>query len=133
MSEHLPILIILCPFLAALTAPLTAFAGRQAPKILTAAINGAGLLLACISLASVARKGPVSYEMGNWAAPYGIEFYLDSINSVLLVMIFLMAVQYSFQHSVSAAEKQKKKFCILFRAVAADLRPGGDDSDGRCV
>ncbi|HAD19689.1 MAG TPA: NADH/ubiquinone/plastoquinone (complex I) [Lachnospiraceae bacterium] len=120
MSEHLPILIILCPFLAALTAPLTAFAGRQAPKILTAAINGAGLLLACISLASVARKGPVSYEMGNWAAPYGIEFYLDSINSVLLVMIFLMGL-FSILFSIPFLQQKNRRKSFVYCSVLSLL------------
>jgi len=52
--------------------------------------SGASLVLSVIQLTGVVRSGPVSYHVGNYAPPFGIEFYIDSVNALILVMVALM-------------------------------------------
>jgi len=82
---HLPALVVVVPLIAA---PLTLLLRRPgvAWGIATAACAfsfAAALLLA----AEVALHGPVSYHIGSWPPPWGIEYRLDVLNAFVLVLV----------------------------------------------
>ena len=85
VKAHLPILLIAVPLLAA---PLCAlfrhplFAWGLSMLVTAASFAGAlGLL------AMVMAGGPLSYHLGGWAPPWGIEFRLDAANAIILVIV----------------------------------------------
>lgn len=91
LHEHLPILQILVPLFGAVFAALTrsgvvawgiaAIASAIAPFI------SAGLLLHIIDTGQ-----PISYVMGAWAAPWGIEYRVDLLNAFILLLISLIGL-----------------------------------------
>lgn len=85
ISQHLPILQIVIPLLAA---PLTAFWRRPAMAwYLTLVVCAATFLVAIALLAKVLDGGHLSYALGGWAAPWGIEYRVDAVNAFVLVIV----------------------------------------------
>ncbi len=85
MNEHLSALIVVLPLLAAPTCLLL-----QRPNLVRALAVGVSwscLAMAWILLQRVHASGPISYHMGGWAPPLGIEYRLDPFNAYLLVIV----------------------------------------------
>ncbi|MFT5082687.1 MAG: multicomponent Na+:H+ antiporter subunit D [Lentisphaeria bacterium] len=85
MLTHLPVLQVVIPLMAA---PLC-FTLRQ-PRIawLFALItSGVALLISTLLLQQVLATGTISYELGGWQPPWGIEYRIDKLNAFLLLII----------------------------------------------
>ncbi|MCB1606699.1 MAG: monovalent cation/H+ antiporter subunit D family protein [Xanthomonadales bacterium] len=87
--EHLQVLIVLVPLLSA---PLCALlpSGRW-PWLLATLASWATLAMALVLLGRVESLGPLSYELGNWAAPWGIEYRLDYANAMVQLLLGVVA------------------------------------------
>ena len=85
LTAQLPALQVVVPLL---TAPLLvllrgaslAWAGATAASLMAFAI-AIGLTI------DVRAAGVLSYEMGAWPAPYGIELRVDALNALVLLVI----------------------------------------------
>ncbi|MBT6800392.1 MAG: monovalent cation/H+ antiporter subunit D family protein, partial [Rhodospirillales bacterium] len=85
MSAHLPILQIVVPLLAA---PISVFFRRAAIVwYLTLIVSIITLAISITLLAQTLDQGVISYALGNWAAPFGIEYRIDAVNAFVLVII----------------------------------------------
>ena len=85
MTAHLPVLQVVIPLLAA---PLCAMVrhGRIAWGIaLVTSWTTFGIAIRL--LAQVQAEGPISYALGGWAAPVGIEYRVDLVNAFVLVIV----------------------------------------------
>jgi multicomponent Na+:H+ antiporter subunit D len=85
ISEHLPALQVVVPLVAAplivlLRHPGIAWAIAVAVSVFA---FGASLGLA----AEVARSGVISYAMGSWPPPWGIEYRVDALSAFVLVLV----------------------------------------------
>jgi len=82
---NLPALVVVVPLLAALLAPLT---GRgRAPWLLATLTSWAALALAVALLRQVLESGTVSYALGGWPPPWGIEYRVDELNAFVLLIV----------------------------------------------
>ena len=106
MSHHLPVLLVVIPLVAA---PFAALVNR--PRISWAIALGSAwwaLYAAFGLLRQVMADGPIHYELGAWAAPYGIEYVVDPVSAwVLLIVALIGAVvtpyaRLSIEREVSA-------------------------------
>jgi len=85
ISHHLPILQVIVPLLAA---PLSVFLRRAALAwYLTFLVSIATFLVSIALLERVMAGGVISYALGDWAAPYGIEYRVDAVNAFVLLII----------------------------------------------
>ena len=85
LTEHLPILIVVIPLLAAaLTAMLRN--GRVAWAI-SLAVSWFLPILAVMLILQVEEKGIISYALGGWAPPVGIEYRVDIVNAFVLLIV----------------------------------------------
>ncbi|MGI9568604.1 MAG: monovalent cation/H+ antiporter subunit D family protein, partial [Desulfobulbia bacterium] len=48
-------------------------------------------LISCSLLQQVLQNGTIVYELGGWAAPWGIEYRIDYLNSYLLLLVSAMS------------------------------------------
>src|SRR5690606_2897731 len=64
------------------------------------------LVCTCSLLSEVARFGPVKLALGNWPAPFGIEFVADELSAVMTVITALIGL-----------------IVLLFQMSAADPAP----------
>ena len=88
MRHHLPVLLVVIPLVAA---PLAALVNR--PRVSWAIALGAAwwaLYAAHALLRQVMADGPIHYALGDWAAPYGIEYVVDPTNAWVLLIVALM-------------------------------------------
>lgn len=90
MDAHLPILQVLVPMLAA---PIAVLLRRKTLVwTLSMVVTAASLGIAAMLLARVLREGVVSYALGGWAAPIGIEYRVDVVNAFVLLLVALIGV-----------------------------------------
>jgi len=89
IEQHLSILLVVIPLLAA---PITAILPRaRIAWLLTLLITWSCLLLAVWQLQSVLDGNIISYELGGWAPPWGIEYRIDTLNAFVAVIVAAIA------------------------------------------
>ncbi len=85
LSEHLPILIVVIPLLAAgITALLR---NGMVAWALALIVSWTLPILSVLLLFEVQEKGIVSYALGGWAPPIGIEYRIDIVNAFVLLIV----------------------------------------------
>lgn len=115
IALHLPVLQVILPLIAA---PVMVLARRGAIAWLLAVIvSWAGLLISCALLAQVADGGVISYAIGNWPPPWGIEYRIDRVNAFLLVLVSLIAAVVVIYSRVSVAAELPREQHYLFYAL----------------
>ncbi|MDX2156067.1 MAG: monovalent cation/H+ antiporter subunit D family protein [Hyphomicrobiaceae bacterium] len=88
VTVHLPALQVVVPLLGALLCALL----RRGTSAWAMSLIVSWLLPA-ISIAlmlQVLRSGPISYHLGGWAPPIGIEYRVDLLNAFVLVLISII-------------------------------------------
>ncbi len=89
LRTHLPALQVVVPLLAA---PLSAVLRHPTLSWLWAtAVAWAAFAISVLLLAQVLAEGPISYWIGNWEPPWGIEYRVDVANAFVLFLVTLIA------------------------------------------
>lgn len=83
--EHAPALAVVAPLLAATVASLTPSA--RGAWLITLIATAFSLWCAVILGARVEMEGVVSYDMGGWAPPLGIEYRVDALNAMIIMLV----------------------------------------------
>ena len=121
LAQHLPALqvvvpLLMAPFVVMLRPRGLAWAAATATSLLTFAI--------AIELAMTVIGGiPMSYAMGSWPAPFGIEVRVDSLSALLLLIVtgassFTLAGGRESIDKVITEERQPYFFAAWLLAVA---------------
>ena len=85
IATHLPILQIVVPLIAA---PICVLLRRRTLVWPFALIVGwLSLAMAVMLLMRVLDGGPISYELGGWSPPWGIEYRIDVVNGFILLLV----------------------------------------------
>ena len=85
LAEQLPILQVIVPFIVA---PLIVFLGiRQLAWPLAFLASLSCLVISWLLLQQVIDGSEISYQLGGWAPPLGIEYRVDAINAFVLLLI----------------------------------------------
>ncbi|WP_299444264.1 monovalent cation/H+ antiporter subunit D family protein [uncultured Rhodospira sp.] len=85
LSQNLPALQVVLPLVAA---PLCLF--LRLPRLawlFALAVSGAAFAVSIALIVLVQQNGAFSYDMGGWAAPWGIEYVIDPLDSVMLCLV----------------------------------------------
>lgn len=116
MWQHLPILLVIAPLLAAPICTLLP-AGRW-PWVFASTVSWSTLLIAVMLLQRVQQEGVIIYQLGGWPAPWGIEYRLDAVNALLqLVVTALAAVILPFAGPSVSAEVRRDRHSLFYAAV----------------
>ncbi|MDW7651254.1 MAG: proton-conducting transporter membrane subunit [Bacillota bacterium] len=109
LTQHFPVLVIVIPLFFAYLMPLLA---RWFKDLVVPAALGALTIIFVISLYmahQVMVTGPFSYQLGNWAPPWGIELtvdYLAAFIAVTLTGVGLLIVYYGIKDLVHELKSQ---------------------------
>ncbi len=89
ISAHLPILLIVIPLMSA---PICVLLRRGTLAWSFALlVSWATLAMGAMLLLRVLDSGvPISYELGNWSAPWGIEYRVDPLNAFVLLLVAII-------------------------------------------
>ncbi|PCI54091.1 MAG: cation:proton antiporter [Gammaproteobacteria bacterium] len=104
MISHLPILQVIVPLMAA---PLCLLLKRaQLVWLFALFASSLACFISILLLQQVMTSGVISYELGGWEAPWGIEYRIDKLNAFLLLIIsaistvVLIAAQTSIEKEI---------------------------------
>ncbi|MFT5439900.1 MAG: multicomponent Na+:H+ antiporter subunit D, partial [Alphaproteobacteria bacterium] len=103
IAAHLPVLQVVLPLICAPICLLV----RHRDWSWSVALFGswASLAISWMLLQQVLTGGVISYELGNWSAPFGIEYRVDLVNAyVLLIVSAIGAVVIPFARESVKAE-----------------------------
>lgn len=85
IEGHLSLLLVAIPLVAAPIAALLP-AGRL-PWLFTLLVTWLTLALAAWQLWAVADGSVISYELGGWSPPWGIEYRIDALNALVALIV----------------------------------------------
>ena len=83
--QHLPALLVVLPLLAAPL--LILIPNARLAWFITLVVSWVCLGVSVLLLQQVLAEGVVSYAMGGWAPPWGIEYRLDALNAFVLLIV----------------------------------------------
>ncbi len=112
IDMHLPILLIVVPLVSA---PLCVLL-RQKTLVWAFAslVCLASLCMASMLLIRVLEEGVISYAIGGWIAPWGIEYRVDTINAYVLLLVSIIAAVLMFFALPSVVDEISGKQHYLF-------------------
>ncbi|MDH5572490.1 MAG: proton-conducting transporter membrane subunit, partial [Gammaproteobacteria bacterium] len=85
IQAHLSLLLVVIPLMAA---PIVAILPRgRLPWLLALVVTSICAILAGMQLWSVVHNGVISYELGGWAPPWGIEYRIDAVNAFVALIV----------------------------------------------
>lgn len=113
IAEHLPALQVVVPLLAA---PLMVLVRRGTfAWLLAVAASWTTLAIALALAFKVREAGIISYAIGSWPPPWGIEYRVDALNSFVLVLVSLVAsVVAPYARASVAAELPRDQHYLFF-------------------
>ncbi len=123
IAENLPALQVVIPLLGAPACSL--LRGQRLPWAFALVVSWAAFAMSWFLLDRVMHHGIISYAMGGWAAPYGIEYRIDAVNAfVLLIVSGIAAVVVPYARTSVAAEfdpRRAHQFYAAFLLCLAGL------------
>lgn len=115
MHAHLPALVVVVPLLGAPIAMLMRYRGWSWGVALLC--SWASLALSWLLLQQVLDQGIVSYELGGWVAPLGIEYRVDEANAfVLLIVSAIGSVIMPFAKESVLSEYGERRLYLFYTA-----------------
>ncbi len=92
LSEQLPILLVITPLLSTFAISITGwFNKKYCYPIAVVSLTGS-LYLSVALLLQVVKNGLLHYRLGGWQPPFGIEYVVDHLNALILVVISFVAL-----------------------------------------
>ncbi|HET9949785.1 MAG TPA: monovalent cation/H+ antiporter subunit D family protein [Longimicrobiales bacterium] len=115
MSEHLPVLLVVVPLIAA---PISALVGRARGSWAVAQLAALWAIVAAIGLVRrVLAEGTIHYALGDWAAPIGIEYVVDAANAfVILIVAIIGALSVPYMRRSIESELSPDRVPLFYTA-----------------
>ncbi len=125
IAEHFPVLVIVIPLISAIIIPLAGQVNRHSAWYITTAASASCVLISSSLLNTVLNTGRISYWLGGWEPPYGIEYAIDHLNGFVLVVVsFIIFIVSLYARKSVEMEIDKDKsttFYSLYLLFAAGL------------
>jgi multicomponent Na+:H+ antiporter subunit D len=116
MTEHLPIFLVVIPLAAAALAAF--FKNHRLAWIVTLVATWTAFGTALALLAVVRSEGTVSYILGGWTPPWGIEYRIDLLSAFVMVLVAgLSALVTLFARSSVRRELEPALIHLLYAAL----------------
>ncbi len=113
LADHAPMLAVLVPLLAAPLAML--FGNRAFAYGISFAASVASFIFSMFLLARVMDGSVLSYHLGGWAPPLGIEYRVDAANAlVLLIVSAISAVVLPFARTSIETEIAERHHTLFY-------------------
>jgi multicomponent Na+:H+ antiporter subunit D len=101
-----------------MAAPLCLLVRRRPwPWLVALAASSAALLITVLLLYRVMDGGVISYHLGGWAPPWGIEYRIDTVNAFVLLLVTLTGLVVLIYAPASVAHEIPVQQHFLFYAA----------------
>lgn len=91
-AAQIPVLIVVIPLLSAFAVCLVGCFNRRLCQPLTVLALAGSCWASFATLGQVIRTGVIHYRLGGWAPPMGIEYVVDHLNALVLVVVTSVAL-----------------------------------------
>lgn len=124
IEAQFPALQVVLPLIGSV---LAALVRRSGPAyVITLVVSFLMPVIAWLLLFQVLEEGPISYVFGDWAAEVGIEYRIDTVNALLLVLVSTIgAVIIPFARKSVASEIDDDRiawfYCVYLLAMCGLL------------
>lgn len=117
---HFAALVVVLPLISAAFSAL--LRGKNLPWALTTIVSALSFYMSIQLLIEVSANGPLSYEMGSWAPPWGIEYLVDPLSGFMLMIISGVSTGVLlFARESIAKEVPEKQLGMFFSAYLLAL------------
>ena len=113
MSQQLPVIIVVLPLVVCFFIFFSGWWLKSAGYPLAVAALTCCVLLSIGILKAVITDGPLPYGLGGWEAPWGIEYRVDHLNAVMLVLVSVLSMLAAV-HSKKLVEQELPEKTALF-------------------
>lgn len=113
MSQQLPAIIVVLPLVICFFILLSGWWVQGAGYLLAVAALACCVLLSTGILKSVITDGLIVYWVGGWEPPWGIEYRIDHLNAVMLVLVSVLSMLAAI-HSKQLVENELPDKTALF-------------------
>jgi multicomponent Na+:H+ antiporter subunit D len=87
MKEHAPVLIVVFPIMFAFITPLLGWIRKSLCYPWALLALSLSTIFSIITLERVVTGGVIHYHLGSWLPPWGIEYVVDHLNAMMLVIV----------------------------------------------
>lgn len=105
IAGHLPILVIIIPLISAVFIPLLGRINRSAVCYFVLSVTFLSFLISISLLSMVMTSGRISYRLGGWEPPWGIEYVVDYLSGFVLTVVSFISFIVSI-YSKRSVEKE---------------------------
>ena len=115
LAFHLPVLQVVVPLMGA---PICLLLGRgDRSWKLAMAVSWFAFFAAIMLMNRALAEGVISYKLGGWAAPWGIEYRVDALNALLLLVVSgASAFTLPFARDSVATEVPENRISLFYTA-----------------
>ena len=113
-APNLHLFVLAVPLLSALAVNLWGRNNRQLIAPLVLGSLAFSVFGSIIVMARVLNHGAISYTVGNWQPPFGIELVVDPLSAMMMVLIAVVALLASFSALKSAEQELPGREAFFF-------------------
>ena len=115
-AAQLPAIQIVAPLVAA---PITILLPKgRAPQAWASLFAILSFAVSIALLHEVAAHGPISYALGGWAPPVGIEYRIDFANAIVLALVSgVAAIVFPFSYRSVVSEVDERQIPLFYAAA----------------
>ncbi len=92
MSQHYPALLVIAPLLSAFLISAAGWVNKRLCFLIAVAALAVAAYSAVGLLFRVLDEGVVLYRLGGWPPPWGIAYYVDHLNGLILTVVSVVAL-----------------------------------------
>jgi multicomponent Na+:H+ antiporter subunit D len=117
IAAHFPVLVIVIPLITALIIPLAGRINRSYAWYIALAVTFLCFLMSASLLNTVINTGRISYRLGGWEPPWGIEYVIDYLNGFVLVVVSFIAFIITIYSKKSAEQEIENSRIHIFYSI----------------
>ena len=125
-SQHFAIYAIVTPLFVAVLVPIITLWKKNWGMPLASLALAVSLILSALLVPRVRAEGYLSYHLGSWEPPLGIEIRIDFLGVLMMVLISaisLIVAIYSRRYIAPSRSKEEKTFFFFSEEMEAGKRP----------
>jgi multicomponent Na+:H+ antiporter subunit D len=116
MIAQVPVLIVVIPLISSFLCPLLGLLRREACYYWALFSLSLCALASVNTLFTVIESGTIHYRLGGWAPPFGIEYVVDHLNAMMLVLVSLISLIVAI-YSKRSIEQELPEKVVYFYTV----------------
>jgi multicomponent Na+:H+ antiporter subunit D len=122
--EQFPILVVAISLLSAFTILVAGWLKKKACFFISLATILAQFIMSLFILNHILTVGTISYRLGGWKPPWGIEYVVDALNAYILVVLLtlaLLCVIYSKRNVEHELPHKIAPFYVVYQLLVTGL------------